>query len=205
MNMPIEAQVMAFPGALLLDGKVYYYATLDSDDITNEPPEVLHRTADHGPLYADFDELLHDLSDRGIHTVPGVFDVIDVDWAIRAVRHPRAPEDTDAILTAWNGLGDLLSASALPFRFNGRLSNRVYDKLFYSLNYPSTAQPGHHYVPKWRRREIGKLVRIVTAGATRIRTVVDSERHLAAERVNLWKDHTIEKDSNIARSDLMPR
>jgi hypothetical protein len=182
-------------GALLLDGRAYYYGILMWSDRPVEDEEEIYRHDGRIPLYGDHRLLQEHLAVDGIPVEDGVHDVIDLDRALQIVgRTMSGEENLDVVLTAWNGLDDLLPAWGLPFAFRGRIADKVCDKLFWGLNLPSVTPPGEHYVPVWRRKEIAKIVQALRAGASRIRASLADEAQNAQPRETLWLNHSIMTD-----------
>lgn len=194
-----EARISAaaFVCALLLDGRVYYYSILMRPGRAIDDVEEIYHHDGRPPLYGQYVRLIEHLSIDGFPTQDGVFDVLDVDRALDIVGPSMSGEsDLDAVLTVWNGMDDLVPALGLPFAFQGRLANRVRDKLFWGLNLPSVTPPGRHYVPVWRRKEAAKAVKALRAGAFRIRTALADEVKDAEPRETLWLNHFIETEPN---------
>ena len=189
MGVESELPAPAYRYALLIDGRVYYYAELFWKDAADE---VYVRNG-RGPLCVDENVLDADLADAGIDwgDGPEISQIVDVDRALAVVDLSLAGEDIDVAWTVWNGFEDLMPALGLPFGFRGRIANRCYDKLFYGLNLECITPPGEHYVPVWRPREITKMKQVMRTGAERLRVAVADLKAGAAPRETLWRDHRI--------------
>lgn len=168
-----ESEVTAFPGVLLLDGRVFYFAILMREDVPIEDEQEIYRHRDRLALYGDGELLGKHLAQDAIFAEQDIFDVIDLDGALQALKFSVWTEvEIDAVLTAWNGLEDLMLALGLPFEFRGELANVALEKLFWGLNLPSVTPAGCHYVPIWRKKERRKIARALRTAASRVRGLV---------------------------------
>lgn len=192
-----------FPGAVLLDNRVFYFAVVMSTDAEIEGAEEIFRRLPDPPIYSQFEELTRAISQVGGHEEGGVFDVIDLDAALYATRHRMRPYfASDVVLTAWNGLSDLLPAAGYPFHFDGHVADGVYEKLFREMNYVSPRLHGG-FAPAWNRSELSKLRVIIERGSDRVRKLVGPCAVEAGLRGSLWSEHELLSDSLNARIDLL--
>lgn len=90
--------------------------------------------------------------------------VIDFDKLISWCQQTETP--CDRVLTAWNLFTDISHSigQPIPSDQRNRLTDRIYDKLFYGSNLPAVTPEGHCYIPIWLARERTQLVTIMRAG-----------------------------------------
>lgn len=170
------------PRGILLNGLVYFYALLFGEN----GDRVFVRSGSP-VLYKHADLLLTDLKLEGFQSAedPEGFesrlaasDVIDVDYARKSVRRSMNTSDMSAVLDAWNSLSEVMAGLSAPMAFNGKLQNKVYEKLFWGLNLPSVTPPGESYHPTWTRRERRKMFKILDATSRRLASLL---RHRGIE------------------------
>lgn len=192
-------RVDAYRASLIVDGLLYFYALTAAEDPNAD--DTVYRHGQRSPLYARMSDLATDLEADGLMSEPGIFEVIDLDRALVAARRMKGTVDCDAVLTAWNGLTDLLPVAGMKFDFTGSLADRAYDKLFRGLNLVSITPPGEWFDPRWTSKERRKVVQVIRAGVERTRELVSSQQCNAAPRAQLWADFLIETESVLVAAD----
>ena len=76
--------------------------------------------------------------------------------------------DCNALLNAWNLLGDLPNVGDLSIAAAAR-TNVIYDKLFRGCNLPAMTPPDETFVPSWQSSEIATLKRLLLLGLAELR------------------------------------
>lgn len=113
---------------------------------------------------------------------------VDLDHALREADLRYTPVeavlDGGLLITAWNFLDDVLRSGGLPFNHLGPIADKVYDKLFYSLNMEWMLElatpPGYRYVPVWPEKERRKIYQVINMGIERFRPLIDSALNVSA-------------------------
>lgn len=159
----VFTDVAAYPRVLMLNGRTYYYAVLQTDW-----EDSLFRHADEFPIYSSFETLQVRLASSGIPCLVDALGVVDLDRARAVVAARMGAEEIDAVLVAWNGLEEIAEGVGIPFHFRGELARRSYEKLFWGSNLPSVTPLGEHYVPLWRRSEVAKMTKLLRLGSARV-------------------------------------
>ena len=87
--------------------------------------------------------------------------------------------DSEYGIGAWNALDDFVPSISQPWGFEGgKVLERCYDKLFYSLNIEGSLPEGVMYRPSWSQEEVRKIHQLLSAGRTRIRAFLVQEGYL---------------------------
>lgn len=157
------SEVAALPRALIIDGRLYFYALLQTDW-----DDSLYRRGRSYPLYSNYNSLVKDLHCDLIPCWTESKGTIDLDAARTVVGAGMADHEIRTVLVAWNGLEELAEGLRVPLNYRGRLATRSYQKLFWGLNPPSLTPPGARYLPVWRRKEISKIFGVLRSGSMRV-------------------------------------
>lgn len=183
----------------VLDG-ITRFVLLDGDPKWEESEfnDVPWRTEDGSIVIADSNQDLVDwLAKNMPNAVLNDFETdesedgptsVNLDHALREadLRHTpvEAVLDGDLLITAWNFLDDVLRSGGLPFNHRGLIADKVYDKLFYSLNiewmFENPLPPGYRYVPVWPEKERLKIYQVISIGIERFRPLIDSALNVSA-------------------------
>lgn len=168
-----------WPQEIVLDRTAYLLCWESAKDDDSLDTIVAHDG--HLVVGRDISDLLRRLAEAGHRPERAVTDedfprCIDFDHVRRAVEREPAEASYSSVLDAWNLLDDALLASGKPLRFQGRLAETAYDKLFWGLNLPSLTPEGEEYHPTWRRKEWRKVRQLMIRGTSRLRRLLqDSE------------------------------
>ena len=84
------------------------------------------------------------------------------------------------ILNFWNILTDVSKDFEINFVGNkrNRLIDHIYNKLFYGCNLPTINISGKIYVPKWRKKEIEEIKKIIENGILILKKIFWNEEEL---------------------------
>ncbi|MDJ1484116.1 hypothetical protein QNI16_26700 [Cytophagaceae bacterium YF14B1] len=95
----------------------------------------------------------------------------DLDYLSNWIAQPNNPIDCQMFLSIWNLFTDIASGINRSFTGNekDKLTNKVYDKIFYGNNLPSVTPEGKYYIPVWTKAERGRLIEIMSEGIALLR------------------------------------
>ena len=77
--------------------------------------------------------------------------------------------DCKILLDAWNIFDDVSRSVGGNFDANPKLTNKIYDKLFWGNNLPSVTPKGKSYEPIWAKRELKIIRETLSAGLSLFR------------------------------------
>ena len=80
--------------------------------------------------------------------------------------------DCVALLEAWNLLADISTSVGGKFDPDKKVTNKIYDKLFYGNNLPPVTPDGRSYHPIWSRKERAIIREVLESGISIFRNVV---------------------------------
>lgn len=92
--------------------------------------------------------------------------VYDLDAIEAWCNSNEPPRDCNALLNAWNLLGDLPRGDL--FARADAAADAVNRKLFHACNLPAM-KPGEHYVPRWEAAELEALRHVLLLGLAEFR------------------------------------
>ena len=78
----------------------------------------------------------------------------------------------DSFLDAWNLFSDVAGSLRIRFDASTRITNPVYEKLFYSCNLPSATPEGQTFKPMWSVDETNIMVSVLSDGLKLFRKAV---------------------------------
>ncbi|MDJ1473827.1 hypothetical protein [Xanthocytophaga flava] len=95
----------------------------------------------------------------------------NLDYISNWIIQPDNSIDCQMFLSTWNLFMDIASAINRSFTGNekDKLTNKVYDKIFYGNNLPSVTPEGKYYIPVWTKSERQRLMQIMSEGITLLR------------------------------------
>lgn len=87
---------------------------------------------------------------------------------------PTLSSDIDCadFLADWNLFGDISASTNGSFDHDQKLTQDIYEKIFYGNNLPAMTPPGKHYTPIWTEAEITLMWKILSDGMSLFRKVV---------------------------------
>ena len=74
--------------------------------------------------------------------------------------------DCNTLLSTWNLFTDAVTTLNVEFVGNkkDKITNKIYDKLFYGSNLPAITPNGKEYTPLWTKSELTKMTEVMDEG-----------------------------------------
>jgi hypothetical protein len=134
--------------------------------ITTEPETVLLEKEGLIPIFSSEVSLATYAQNKGIELVNEQPLLLHLDSVIEWTQSPDNPIDCQECLTAWNFYSDVALSVRRSFKGDqeGKIRNRIYEKLFYGNNICGMTPDGEYYIPQWSTIERRILAEILMDG-----------------------------------------
>ena len=97
----------------------------------------------------------------------------DLDTVAAWLETPDAKTvDCDKFLTAWNLFDDVSRSVSGKFDADRKLTNKIYNKLFWGNNLSPVTPVGEHYEPLWTKRELKIMREVLGVGLSLFRGIL---------------------------------
>ena len=157
-----------YPLLFHLDNRDRYLLWHSDDEVRADADGVALDERGAMPVFRTRDDLaayaqVHGLSPLSDKT-PLLHDLDVVRRWLRRKRERPVPLDCAATLAAWNLFADVSRSAGGDFDGDKARTRRIYDKLFWGVNFPSLTPPGKRYIPLWSSAEQRLVHAILSSG-----------------------------------------
>jgi hypothetical protein len=127
--------------------------TNDVDGLLNENNKIIFFNCEY--------ELIDYCKKENINIIDDCTVIYNIDEINRIILNNSTNIDFEYLLGLWNIIADIARTIDVPFHGNKKETIHIYNKLFYGNNLPSIRGNGEIYIPRWNKREIKIILKIL--------------------------------------------
>ena len=146
---------------LCLDAREAYLIWIGDDDqdsvMTNKNGKVV--------CYLNSVTLLKDANKSGLVIEPEPSMLLDLDRLSTWLQMKNVQVvDCEMLLNAWNLFQDVATSINVAFDTDRKITNKIYEKLFFGNNLPTITPKGKKYQPTWTMQELKVIRKVLSNG-----------------------------------------